>query len=467
MSERGDSLAREASETQPQPRRLSSRVRQSRRQILKSAGALGVAGLTGLAGCSGDGASAGDGGSVEMPDSITIVQENVPDTAALESLLKDFEEETGITAEMTTDSYETLQEKIPTQLQSDDPDFDVAIQDIYWIGDFAEGGLTRPLDDRIADSDAIDPDIYFDPVWSGTATYDDTTYGVPFFHYAHAMMYRTDILEDSDLESEYGGDFGRPESVEDYVDLAKFLTRDTNDDGEIDFYGAAMQGQRGIPINDEYMNYFQGLGGTFATPDGEVKVDEHEDTAVEALEVYIDMLNNAAPEASKQWKFSEAMEFLGNGDAFSMFTYHVLYPILAGNTDAGENLGFAPVAGTSPPLGGWSWALPRSLDEGRTEAAWRFIEWAESFDTRKQRMLNGGSPTARDVIDDDEVVESNPTFFEQQAEIISNAKPFPNVPGTTQAVQNWGTELSQAVAGNKDPEQAVADGIDRVKNALE
>ena len=442
-----------------QTRRRLSGLRGSRRRMLKTLGAVGAADL--LAGCGGDAATP------DTPNKITIIQENVPDTAAIEPLLDQFEEETGIAAEMTTDSYETLRGKIPTQMQSDDPDFDVAIQDIYWVGDFAEGGLTQPLGDRIADSDSIDPDVYFDPIWNGTATYDGTTYGVPFFHYGHTMMYRTDVLEDPELASEYDGNLSRPETVNEYVDVAKFLTRDTNDDGEVDFYGAAMQGQRGIPINDEYMNYFQGLGGTFATADGEVKIDEHEDTAVEALEVYIDMISNASPEASKQWKFSQAMEFLGNGEAFSMFTYHVLYPILAGNTDAGENLGFAPVAGGSPPLGGWSWALPRNLDEGRAAAAWRFIEWIESFEIRKQRMLNGGSPTARDVLDDDEVVESNPTFFKQQAEMISNAKPFPNVPGTTQAVQNWGTELSQAVAGNKDPEQAVADGIDRVKNALE
>lgn len=435
--------------------------------MLKSAGALGVAGLTGLAGCSGDGAGAGDGGSVEMPDSITIVQENVPDTAALEPLLEDFEEETGITAEMTTDSYETLQEKIPTQLQSDDPDFDVAIQDIYWIGDFAEGGLTQPLDERIADSDAIDPDVYFDPVWSGTATYDDTTYGVPFFHYAHAMMYRTDVLEDSDLESEYDGDFGRPESVEDYVDLAKFLTRDTDDDGEVDFYGAAMQGQRGIPINDEYMNYFQGLGGTFVDPDGTVRVDEHEDTAVDALELYIDNMENGAPEAAKSWKFTQSMEVLGAGDVFSMLTYHILFPVLANNSDVGDSLGFAPTAGGSAPLGGWSWGIPENVDEGRAEAAWEFIEWVESFETRKERMLQGGSPTGGDVLEDDEVVESYPEFYSQQEEIIADAKPFPNVPGTTQAVQNWGTQMSLAVTGEKSPAKAVSDGIDEVKNAIE
>ena len=173
--------------------------------MLQTLGAVGATGM--LAGCIGDdsGGSSGDGGSPDMPDEITIIQENVPDTAAIEPLLDQFEEETGITATFTKSSYETLQDKIPTQLQSQDPEFDVAIYDIYWLGDFAEGGLIRDLGDRVDDSDVIDPDNYFDPVWNGVATYNDRIWAVPFFHYAHSMIYRTDILEDPELEEAWGG----------------------------------------------------------------------------------------------------------------------------------------------------------------------------------------------------------------------------------------------------------------------
>ena len=479
--------------------RRTHKAGSKRRQLLKTLGAAGTAGLALNAGCisgldggsdgdGGDGGGDGDGGDggggdggggtttgdasgMDLPDKITIIQENVPDTGALKPLLSDFEEKTGITAEMNTAAYETLQNQIPTQLQSSSPSFDVAIQDIYWVGDFAKGGLTRQLDERIANSDKINPDLYFDPVWEGTATYDGKTWGIPFFHYAHAMMYREDLLTDDSRREKYsnqvGGELGIPTTIEEYIKICKFMTRDTDGDGEPDFYGASMQGQRGVPINDEYMNYFQGLGGTFATPDGEVKVDEHEDTAVEALKMYTDNINNAAPEAAKSWKFSQALEHLGAGNSFSMFTYHVLYPIIVNNFEAGSDISFAPVAGRSPPLGGWSWALPSNLSEPRAEAAWRFIEWAESFETRKKRMLEGGSPTCTDVLEVRDVIQSNPTFFKQQRAVVENARPFPNVPGTTQAVQNWGTELSRAVAGNKSPEQAVSDGIERVKRALE
>ena len=430
--------------------------------MLQTLGTVGATSM--LAGCIGDdsGGSSGDGGSPDMPDEITIIQENVPDTAAIEPLLDQFEEETGITATFTKSSYETLQDKIPTQLQSQDPEFDVAIYDIYWLGDFAEGGLIRDLGDRVDDSDVIDPDNYFDPVWNGVATYNDRIWAVPFFHYAHSMIYRTDILEDPELEEAWGGDLSRPETVEEYVEMSKFLTSEKED-----FHGAAMQGQRGVPINDEYMNYFQGLGGTFVEPDGTVKVDEHEDTAVDALELYIDNMENGAPEAAKSWKFSQSMEVLGAGDVFSMLTYHILFPVLANNSDVGDKLGFAPTVGGSAPLGGWSWGIPENVDEGRAEAAWKFIEWVESFETRKERMLQGGSPTGGDVLEDDEVIDSYPEFYSQQEEIITDAKPFPNVPGTTQAVQNWGTQMSLAVIGEKSPEDAVADGIDEVKNAIE
>jgi multiple sugar transport system substrate-binding protein len=461
----------DGSDTQTDRRHRIRGYRPDRRRMLKTLGAVGTAGLALTAGCSGSnggdggGSSNGDSGSVEVPDSITIVQENVPDTAALEPLLDDFEEETGISAEMTKDPYEVLQEKVSTQLQSNSPDFDVAIYDQYWLGDFVEGGLARSLEDRVADSDVIDPDTYFDPVWESTAVYDDSIWSVPFFQYTNAMMYRTDILQDEELKAEYDGNFAVPETIEEYVSLCKYLTANTDDD----FYGAAMQGKRGAPIHDEYMNYFHGMGGKFVTPDGEVMVDKNgnRDIAVEALEVYIDNMNNGAPEASKSMKFSESLEILGNGDAFSMLTYNVLFPILANNTEAGDMLGFDLVPGKSPPIWGWSWGIPANVDEGRAEAAWRFIEWAESFETRKERMLNGGSPTAPDVLQEDEVVEQNPEFYGKQEELITNATPWTNVPGTTQAVQNWGTQLSLAVAGDKSPEKAIDDGISQVKSAFQ
>jgi ABC-type glycerol-3-phosphate transport system substrate-binding protein len=82
-------------------------------------------------------------------------------------------------------------------------------------------------------------------------------------------------------------------------------------------------------------------------------------------------------------------------------------------------------------------------------------------------MLNGGSPTAPDVLQEDEVVEQNPEFYGKQEELITNATPWTNVPGTTQAVQNWGTQLSLAVAGDKSPEKAIDDGISQVKSAFQ
>jgi ABC-type glycerol-3-phosphate transport system substrate-binding protein len=437
----------------------SGAARPTRRRVLSGLGAAGIAGLSSIAGCVG-----GGGGGVDLPDEITVVQENVPDTAAIEPLLSKFEEEEGITVNMTKDSYETLQEKISTQLQSNDPDFDVSITDQYWTGDFAEGGLIRSLDDRIDGSDVISADTYFDTIWQAMARYDDTTWGVPFFHYTHTMMYRADVLEDPELQDAYDGELKAPESIEEYVKICEFLTENTRDD----FYGAAMQGQRGIPIHDECMDYFHGMGGEFLTADGDVQVTEHEQLAVDALKTYIGNFENGAPEASKGWKFSEALEMLNNGDAFSMLTYNPLYPLLSGaDNEVGNNLAIDAVPGGSPPMWGWAWAIPSNVSDGRAEAAWRFIEWVESFDIRKQRMTNGGSPTAPDVLEEQDVVDTNPAFFDKQEEIITSATPWSNVPGTTQAAQNWGTQMSQAVAGNKSPEKAVSDGISQISDALQ
>ncbi|PSP92630.1 hypothetical protein BRC91_12365 [Halobacteriales archaeon QS_4_62_28] len=451
-----------SSESNRRKRRANADPPLPRRKALKTLGMVGTTGLTFTAGCSGDGGSTGEsGGDVEPADSITIVAENNPDTAALEPLVPEFEEETGISVEMDVISYEVMTERVSTQLQSSDPGIDIAPLDHYWPGDFAEGGLLEPLESRISDSDVVSGDTYYDKVWEATATYDDTVWSIPFFHYTHVMMYRKDILEDPDLEEQYDGEYRVPETIEEFVDLCTFITESTDED----FYGCAMNGQRGPMIHDEYMDYFNGLGGEFVTPDGEVMLGDHKEAAVEALELYIENMEEGAPEASKQWNFINSTEAMTNEEAFSMLSYVPLFsPIVE---ELGDKVGIAQVPGKRPPLFGWSWSIPANLDEQRAEAAWQFIEWIESFESRKRRAMNGAVPTAPDVVADEEVIETNPPFFEIQESLLNNAQPWPNVPGTNQVVQDFGTELSQAVAGEKTPEEAISAGIERVENILQ
>jgi ABC-type glycerol-3-phosphate transport system substrate-binding protein len=229
-----------------------------RRRFLRTVGGGAAATVSLTAGCLGGGESGngggtggGSSGTAEPAKEITVIQEEVPDTAIIEELLPRFEEETGIAVNFETFTYSAVQEKTFTQLRSGTSDFDVHIVDIYWLGDFATGGLIRTLDNRIANTDSVRQDLYVETLWNALATYEGSTYGIPYFNYMHGMMYRQDILEDSELGSRYeeetGNEFDKPQSVREYVDLCRFLTRDTDGNGEVDFYGASMTGKRGVP----------------------------------------------------------------------------------------------------------------------------------------------------------------------------------------------------------------------------
>jgi ABC-type glycerol-3-phosphate transport system substrate-binding protein len=145
-----------------------------------------------------------------------------------------------------------------------------------------------------------------------------------------------------------------------------------------------------------------------------------------------------------------------NGNAFSMLTYNWMLGRLS-DTDVGDNLAIAEVPGSKSVLGAWGWGIPHNVSEDRASAAWEFLSWVESPDVRRQRCMNGGSPTCSDTLNDDELVDEFSNYYPVVKGLLQNADPLPSVVGGSEMIQTLGTNLSQAVTGSKDAEQAISD----------
>jgi hypothetical protein len=83
-----------------------------------------------------------------------------------------------------------------------------------------------------------------------------------------------------------GKELKLPESLADYVELAKFM----NANGGVT--GSAMQGQRGDPNSMEFSNYLFSSGAAYLDKDGKVALNSPE--AVKALELYVDNIQHGA-----------------------------------------------------------------------------------------------------------------------------------------------------------------------------
>ncbi len=418
-----------------------------------------------LAGCSNassnkDSESKGNASKDNGNKQINILMESVPDTEIIQKHISEFEEKTGIKVNIESISYSSMHEKLLTQMLGSTNAYDVIVVDCYWTGEFVEAGWLEDLGSYIKKS-GFDTSAYIDSMMDMVGEIDGTTYMIPFYNYMMSLVYRTDVFEDEKLKAsykaKYGKDFTIPDTFEEYIEMCKFITKDSN--GEM--YGAVMQGLRPDPIAVEWLNYLYTCGGDFYDEAGNIIINN--EAAVKALNLYIDNINNAAPKGATGFGFDEAFNVFAQGDAATYMTYNWMVPKL-NNDNESTVQGLVDISaipnGTSLNAG-WGWAIPHNAPD--KDASWEFLQWVESFDMAKARALDGGSPTREDVMKDSEVLKAYP-YLSTVLDIMKGSKILPVMADTPKLVEVLGRELSLAATNEKTSQEALDTVAEEMKS---
>lgn len=384
---------------------------------------------------------------------LNVIIEEVPDYDIVRDLTERFEEEhPDITVNFDPMPFDAMRDKILTSSLAPSAVYDVIIVDNPWMEQFARAGYLEPLDSRLETTEGYDFEDFIGPLRE-IGVVDGQTYGVPYYNYALGLIVRQDVFDERGMAV--------PETLEDYVAAARELTTD-------DFYGVAMQPQRGYKIMEEWKNWLYAAGGQLFDEDGNVALDSPE--AKRALTLYIDTYNAAAPEGSLNWGFDEALRAVASGRAATMLSYNWMLPTLnkqggvAG--DLAGNFKLHEVPGGEAVLGVWHWAIAANSEQ--KAAAWTFISWLTSQEIDKERVIAGGAPTRRSVVTDEEVWEKGfgENYYTTVLGILEDARPLATGPAAEEIIEIVGTELSAAVAGQKSVEEALDDaarGVERVR----
>lgn len=389
---------------------------------------------------------------------INVMMEGVPDTEYVQALVSQFEEQSGAKVNIEVLNYALMHEKLVPQLTAAEGSgsYDLIVVDNYWVAEFNRAGWLLPLDDRIGTSELVQVDKYLPSMMEMVGTYQGSTYMLPFYNYAMALVYRDDLFSDPAIQAEYKEQFGKdialPTSIPEYIELAKFMTRDTDGDGKVDIYGASMQGLRPDPTAMEFLNYLYSMGGTMYDLDGNVTLTQEVGEA--ALNAYVEAMKTVAPPGAPSYGFDEAFATVAQGDAFSYITYNWMVPVLD-DPEKSEVVGkmkVTAVPGGVGLLGGWGWAIPKS--SANPDAAWAFIEWVESFDIAKERALMGGAPTRSDVFQDADVLAKYPHYKDVE-KIVADSIMFPMQSRAPQIVEVLGRVISETIAGSITSQEAI------------
>ncbi len=351
-----------------------------RRDFLKGA-AGGAAGLLGArAGVTraqdATPAAAGSGRTIR----VLVVGD--PFQFALEKVLGQFTEQTGINVEMENLAYDQLNARLATSFVSGTPDADVITVDQMWNGTYSDSGWIIPLDDFIAGDADVDIQDFIPEVLYSLNTWRGQVVTLPIAAYGQGVVYRQDVFEANGLDAP-------PTDAADaagwtwdrYREIAEGLNG-TDFEGT-SMFGTVVCGAQPVPIVHMYTQLAASFGARWfesfpaTTPwDFAPTINSAENT--EALGFYKSLYDLSPPEAINYVWFDAGTRF-SQGD-IGLFYWWTPYFYLTKSDGymtgtpsvVQDTLGYGVLPKVSDDaeqtvsLGGWSLGIPStSAQPGR------------------------------------------------------------------------------------------------------
>jgi multiple sugar transport system substrate-binding protein len=427
------------------------------RRWIASIAALVVSALV-LAACGGGGGGNGGGGGggagttdpAKVKGTVRVIMEEVPDTDVVRAMLPAFKREyPNVDVQIEALPYDQMRDRIVSSFLASKPSYDMIIVDNPWMRDFVDGGFLRPLDDRIKAAAGYDFQDFSKPL-RDIAEVDGKTYGIPFYNYALALIYRKDLYDQAGLKP--------PATLDELKANADKLNSG-------DRAGIAMQPQKGYKIFEEWGNYLLGAGGSIQGADGKVTLDSPH--AREALTKYIEIYKSAAPKNSLNWAFDEAQRAVQSDRAAQLISYNWTLPTLNKEGKLKGRFGLAEVPGGKAVLGAWYWGVP--ANSATPDAAWSFIHWVTSKQHDTERVIAGGAPIRNSVMDDPQVWQKGfgQAYYTTVKKILEDAAPLADGPNAEEMINVVGEELNAAVAGQKSVDDAISSAASGAQETLD
>ncbi|MBP2237263.1 ABC-type glycerol-3-phosphate transport system substrate-binding protein [Sinorhizobium kostiense] len=285
-----------------------------------------------------------------------------------------FTAETGIEVEFTVVPYQGVFDKFSAEIASGSSAFDVVTIDVVWNAKFA--GHVEDLSPLF--TDAVRKDL--PPALLADAQVGGKMIGMPAWANSEIVFYRKDLFEKPEEQKAfremYGYPLAPPKTWQQWRDMAKFFTRDTDGDGKTDFWGTDTIGT----FSEEWMAHVLQAGspGVILDKDGKVIIDN--EAHKKALEFYIapHCTDQSVPENVNEIGWGEAQNLFYQGRTAMMKFWAHAYKMTPADSKVSGKVGVAPMlagdAGIAAIPGPWYNVVPSTSQH--KDAAKKFIAFA-------------------------------------------------------------------------------------------
>ncbi len=224
--------------------------------------------------------------------------------------------------------WSTYYQKLVTAVAAGTPP-DVSQVKLWWQPQLVEMDALETLDPYLA-SWAGKSDI-FDNVWKLTKYTDGKQYLMPLQMVILYMYYRVDMFKELGLKV--------PTTRDEFLDVAKKLTRDTNGDGITDVYGFGIRGAKGG--HDWWGAFVLSSGAQFFDSKGKSGLTTPE--AIKANQWFIDLyrVHKVSPPTTPMDGFAEVIANMKSGK--TAMTIHHLGSSKELEAALGDKISAAPV----------------------------------------------------------------------------------------------------------------------------
>ncbi len=296
----------------------------------------------------------------------------------LEKITENYTAETGTKINLIEVPYAEVYSKFVAEMAAGGSSYDIVLADAVWLSAFAPFAV--PIDEIFTDK--VVADLF--PAQLGDAKVDDEYKFMPVWTNAEVLYYQKSLFEDPEeqaaFKTEYGYDLEVPKTWQEYIDVAKFFTRDTDGDGNLDLYGTDVKGV--YPEEWEAMVFQAGSDGIVYDNEGNLIIDNQ--AHVDALDFYKNLHceYDVTPKNVNEidWNLSQQM-FQDGKLAMELFWGHG-YRQIPEDSVVNGNVGVAPMIGGAAGIGAvpgpWFGMIPTTSKNVDTAKA--FIQYIYNND---------------------------------------------------------------------------------------
>jgi multiple sugar transport system substrate-binding protein len=276
--------------------------------------------------------------------------------------------------------------------------------------------------------------------------------GLPWLGNVQVFAWRNDLIPN------------RPNTWDEVVATAQQIQS-----GPTGVYGYAIRGAAGNPATTSFLPITRGYGKDVLGPDFEPQLDTPE--ALQALQTAL-KLRDTAPPGAENTQHADVGRFMYtgtaamSGDIWPDQLLNIFDPAVS-NVVGLFSIGPEPAqAGVSPANMTGTWLLGIPEGSKNQDRAFDFMVWLTQFDQQKRLLLQfNNPPTLTSLFNDPEAVAKFP-FLPGLLDAAGKAVPRPRTQFYSGVEDIIGRYLSQVIAGQIDPEPALQQANQEVRDFL-